>query len=175
MAAARETEFSDLLRDARARLETLYGSGVSQESMRVEKQREFGRLKFAYEQLRARWGGYAGYDSWFARSLNNAHLASVATYRDCMPGLRRELEQAQSMRDFYGRAGALGKLSVVDRHVAVCRSAAWSIHRGFKVNAAVVVPSTVVSPQQVFLDGAAHRRALDAEFREAVAVADRIE
>ena len=124
MAAARETEFSDLLRGARARLETLYGSGVSQESMRVEKQREFGRLKFAYEQLRARWGGYAGYDSWFARSLNNAHLASVATYRDCMPGLRRELEQAQSMRDFYGRAGALGKLSVVDRHVAVCRSAA---------------------------------------------------
>ena len=56
--------------------------------MRIEKQREFGQLEFRYEQLRARWGGYAGYDGWFARTLNNAHLAAVATYEDCVPGLR---------------------------------------------------------------------------------------
>ena len=88
--------------------------------MRIEKQREFGRLKFAYEQLRASWGGYRGYDGWFARSLNNADLASVATYRDCMPGLRMALQKAGSWPAFYERAAELSKLSVGARHEAVC-------------------------------------------------------
>jgi predicted aminopeptidase len=66
--------------------------------MRVEKQREFGRLKFEYEQLRKRWGGYAGYDHWFSRPLNNADLAAIATYRDCMPGLQKELDAAVRCR-----------------------------------------------------------------------------
>ena len=64
---------------------------------RIEKQREIGGLKFRYEQVRAQWGGYAGYDGWFARSLNNAHLAAVATYEDCVPGLRRTMEAAGSL------------------------------------------------------------------------------
>ncbi len=103
-AAARELQFAALLRATRARLAALYASGQPVGTLRVEKQREFGRLKFEYEQLRARWGGYAGYDGWFARSLNNAHLASIATYADCVPGLRRLLEEAGSLPAFYERA-----------------------------------------------------------------------
>jgi predicted aminopeptidase len=117
---ARETEFAALLRAARGRLAALYDSGVDVAQMRVAKQREFGRLKFDYAQLRARWGGYAGYDGWFARVLNNAHLASVATYQDCVPGLRAELDAAGSLPAFYARAAQLGALPAREWRAAVC-------------------------------------------------------
>lgn len=119
--AARELEFSALLRATRSRLDTLYRSGLEADAMRNEKQREFGRLKYAYEQLRTRWGGYAGYDGWFARPLNNARLAAVATYRDCMPGLQRVLDEAGSLPAFYESMERLGRLSVRQRHEQVCR------------------------------------------------------
>jgi predicted aminopeptidase len=118
--ASREREFAALLRDARARLERLYASGLPPGEMRVEKQRELGRLKFAYAGLRASWDGFAGYDDWFGRLLNNAHLAAVATYHDCVPGLARELEAAGSMPAFYERMAALAGISRAERHAAVC-------------------------------------------------------
>jgi predicted aminopeptidase len=119
-ARAREAEFAALLRQARARLSRLYASGGPSDTMWIEKQRELGRLKFDYSQLRARWGGFAAYDAWFARPLNNAHLAAVATYHDCVPGLRRELEAAGSLPAFYAHAAALAKLPPAQRRAAVC-------------------------------------------------------
>lgn len=117
---AREAGFAALLRDVRDRLSVLYASGVSAADMRSEKQREFGRLKYDYTRLKASWDGYSGYDAWFARTLNNAHLAAVATYHDCVPGLRRELAAAGSLPAFFERAEALAKFSVAERRVAVC-------------------------------------------------------
>jgi len=116
----REAEFAALLRAARARLQRLYASGIPPGEMAAEKQREFGRLKFEYSELRARSGGYAGYDAWFARTLNNAHLASVATYHDCVPGLERELAAAGSLAAFYARVEQLARLPRGERHAAVC-------------------------------------------------------
>jgi predicted aminopeptidase len=102
----REREFAALLAAARGQLARLYASDAPEEAMRIAKDREFGRVKFEYAQLRARWGGYAGYDAWFGRALNNAHLAAVATYEDCVPGLTRELEAVHSLQEFYVRARA---------------------------------------------------------------------
>ncbi len=119
--AAREAEFVAMLRAARDRLEQLYASGADAGSMRIEKQRELGRLKFEHSRLRARWGGYPGYDWWFARTLNNAHLAAVATYHDCVPGLQRELAAAGSLPAFYARAAELAELPLPERRAAVCR------------------------------------------------------
>jgi predicted aminopeptidase len=116
----RGAEFAQLLRDARTRLSRLYASSSAEPQMRIDKQREFGRLKFEYQLLRAQWGGYAGYDSWFARVLNNAHLAAVATYHDCVPGLRRELADSGSLPAFYERAEALAQLVPDARRAAVC-------------------------------------------------------
>ena len=99
----------------------LYASGEAVAGMRIAKQREFGRLKFEYSQLRSRWGGDGAYDGWFARVLNNAHLASVATYHDCVPGLRRELATAGSLPAFYARAAELAELPLEQRRAAVCR------------------------------------------------------
>jgi len=121
LAVSREVEFTALLRDVRDRLAALYAGGLPVDDTRVGKQREFGRLKFAYEQLRQRWGGYAGYDAWFARSLNNAHLASGATYHDCVPGLRHELDAAGSLPTFFDRAAALARLDGAQRHALLCQ------------------------------------------------------
>lgn len=120
LAAARQRDFAALLREARAQLARLYASPLPSEQMRIEKQREFGRLEFRYWQLRARWGGYAGYDGWFARTLNNAHLAAFATYEDCVPGLQRILEEAGSLPAFYGRVEATRAMTVAARHAALC-------------------------------------------------------
>jgi predicted aminopeptidase len=122
-AMARQKEFAALLRDARARLARLYESKLPPAAMRSEKQREFGQLEFRYEQLRTHWGGYAGYDGWFTRSLNNAHLAAVATYEDCVPGLRRTMEAAGSLPAFYDRVESTRRLSVQERHAELCRAA----------------------------------------------------
>jgi predicted aminopeptidase len=119
-ARAREADFARLLRTARERLARLYASGVPPSTLALDKQREFGRLKFEYTQLRARWGGYAGYDAWFARTLNNALLAAVATYQDCVPGLERELAAAGSLAAFYARAAELAQLPPAERRAAVC-------------------------------------------------------
>jgi predicted aminopeptidase len=120
---AREREFTALLAATRARLRQLYASGAPPETLRTAKEREFGRLKFEYARLRARWGGYAGYDAWFDRALNNAHLAAVATYEECVPGLERELDAAGSLPAFHERAAALGRLTRAERHARVCSGA----------------------------------------------------
>jgi predicted aminopeptidase len=120
---AREREFVALLIAARGRLSELYARGLPDEDARIAKNREFGRLKFEYAQLRERWGGYPGYDAWFARALNNAHLAAVATYEDCVPGLERELAAAGSLAAFYEHAARLADLARADRHARVCGGA----------------------------------------------------
>ena len=123
-AAAREDQFAKLLLSTRRELRQLYASQLTTEQKRIEKQREFGKLLFRYEQLRAQWGPDAGYDAFFRRPLNNARLASVATYRDCMPGLREELARAGSLAAFYARAEELAELTNAQRHEAVCRNGA---------------------------------------------------
>lgn len=89
--SGRNQEFIQLLLNARERLQALYESAIPAPQMRQRKQEEFGRLKFEYWQLKARWNGYAGYDRWFDGAINNAHLVSAATYHGCLPGFRRLL------------------------------------------------------------------------------------
>ena len=66
----------------------------------------FVALKEEYQTLKAGWGGYAGYDRWFAEPLSNAHLASVATYHDLVPAFRTLLARAGSFAEFYAACGA---------------------------------------------------------------------
>jgi predicted aminopeptidase len=72
------------------------------------KQQEFGQLKFAYSQLKESWHGYAGYDAWFNRALNNADLVSAATYQSCVPGLENLLASVNGeLPAFYDAAKKL--------------------------------------------------------------------
>ena len=116
----RREQFLDLLAGTAAELRALYREPLAAEAMRIEKNRRFGELKYEYTQLRAAWGGWAGYDAWFARPLDNADLASIGTYDDCVPGLQRELEEAGSLEAFHLRAEALARMDREARHRAVC-------------------------------------------------------
>ena len=52
---------------------------------------------------------------------NNARLASLATYYECVPGFRRMLaEQDHDLERFYGAVRALAKLPRGERHARLC-------------------------------------------------------
>lgn len=107
---ARYREFVQLLLATRERLRDLYASNLPVAQMRWRKQEEFGRMKFEYTRLRARWNGYQGYDRWFDGALNNANLVSAATYHGCAPGLKRLLDSVGGeLPRFYAEVKKLTK------------------------------------------------------------------
>ncbi len=114
---ARAHEFSVLVGNARTRLELLYASGIDEAAMAAGKRAEFERLRDEYESVKASWGGYSGYDAWFAQDLNNAHLAAVATYRRFVPAFRTILaEVGNDIERFYERSATIGALGPDERH-----------------------------------------------------------
>ena len=112
----RRTDFSELVTDQQERLRAVFDRTESAESKRTAKQAAFDVMRAEYAALRQTWGGATDYDAWFDRPLNNAHLASVATYRRWLPGLRWLLE-GQGLEVFYEEMEALGTLSLSERRV----------------------------------------------------------
>jgi predicted aminopeptidase len=111
----------ELLSAARLELRAVYRSGLEPEAMRDQKREVFGRMREAYALLKAEWGGRAPFDIWFSHDLNNAHLASIATYYTCVPGFQRELTAVRGdLAAFYRRVQQLAKLSQRDRDALVC-------------------------------------------------------
>ena len=110
-----------LLTGTRNELRTLYASGIDHERMRREKAAIFAALLESYSNLKQQWDGQASFDSWFEGDINNANLASIATYYDCVPGFRRELEAARGdLGAFYVRVRALAKLDQKQRDTLLC-------------------------------------------------------
>jgi predicted aminopeptidase len=83
---SRKTQFVALLKRYRQQLEALYSAGQDEQAKRSGKAALFAQLQADYAQLKEHWGGFKGYDAWFAQTLTNAHLATVATYTDLVPG-----------------------------------------------------------------------------------------
>lgn len=110
--AARKRDFLELLLRARRKLAAVYAAGASDDERRVGKAEVFRQLKEEYAGLREAWGGYAGYDRFFAEPLSNAHLASVATYNDHVPGFRALLARERTFPRFYD---AVRKLAALDK------------------------------------------------------------
>lgn len=111
-----------LLRDSVARLRSLYASGAGPGAMSKLKHAEFDALRASYGRLKATWNGPAPFDSWFTEDLGNAHLASIGTYYDCVPGFERELAAVHGDLDvFYGRVRTLAKLARAARDAAMCQ------------------------------------------------------
>jgi predicted aminopeptidase len=78
-------------------------------------------MRGSYSGLKAHWSGRAPFESWFEGEINNAHLASIATYYDCVPGFERELAAANGdLTLFYRRVRELAKLDQAARDAAVC-------------------------------------------------------
>lgn len=118
-------EFTALLIDAREDLRTLYATPMPEERKREAKAGAFRQLAARYEALRKAWGGSGAFDEWAKAGFNNAHLVSVATYQDCVPGLERLLQSESSdLEKFYEAARALAGMTKKQRHAAVCTDAA---------------------------------------------------
>jgi predicted aminopeptidase len=110
----RRAQFGELIAAQQARLRTVYASGAPPEQLRIHKERAFAALQREYEALKASWNGKTDYDAWFAQPLNNATLASVATYTRWLPALRARLEEV-GLRAFYADAAALAELDAEQR------------------------------------------------------------
>ena len=114
--SARKKEFLKLLLNCRSELEKIYDGKGSQAEKRAAKARQFQKLKDDYQLLKESWGGFAGYDRFFAEPLSNAHLASIATYNDFIPAFRALLAREQSFPRFYAAARTLAELDKAERH-----------------------------------------------------------
>jgi predicted aminopeptidase len=106
----RKREFLALLAKYQARLADNYASVASAEKKRAEKARILNALQDEFLTVKVGWKGYSGYDGWFARPLNNAHLASIATYHTLVPGFRALMKKQVDFQEFYGTAKSLASL-----------------------------------------------------------------
>lgn len=107
----RREGFSTLLLATRERLAALYATDLPAAEKRARKARIFDDLQRDYGKLRATWGGYAGYDRWFAQQPNNAHVASVALYNQLVPGFQALLAaEGGDLPRFYDRVRDLAAL-----------------------------------------------------------------
>jgi predicted aminopeptidase len=113
----RRAEFLALLNTHRARLETLYATPQDDAAKRAAKQATFAQLRRDYEELRnTRWGGWAGFDAFFARELNNAHIAAVGVYTDLVPAFESLLAaEGNDLPRFYERVRGIASLPPADR------------------------------------------------------------
>lgn len=111
----------DLLSVTRDELRTVYASGLAPGPMREKKRAAFDSMRASFARMKAGWGGHAPFESWFDEDLNNANLASIATYYTCVPGFERELKAAGGdLAAFYTRVRALAKLDQKKRDAIVC-------------------------------------------------------
>ncbi|MGH8140729.1 MAG: aminopeptidase [Steroidobacteraceae bacterium] len=120
--SANDRAFVELFARARARLARLYSSGIAHGPMRERKVEEFAQLTSEVRALQRQQGGQS-YQSWLAEGLNNAHLASIATYYECVPGFEHLLaEENGDLVRFYAAARALGRLPRAARHARLCQA-----------------------------------------------------
>lgn len=110
-----------LLRAARRRLERIYAAPLGAPAKRQRKRAELAALRADYARLSMGWGGRGPFAGWFRAGLNNADLASVATYERCVPGFAREFALAGGrFAEFFRRVGALAARGRRARDAAVC-------------------------------------------------------
>ena len=111
---AHRADFAELISAQQDRLRTLFATDEPVEQKRADKARAFDTMRADYAALKQRWGGSSEYDAWFEQPLNNAALASVATYRRWVPALRARID-AVGLMQFYADAAELAKLKAPDR------------------------------------------------------------
>lgn len=117
---ARRADFVRLVLGYRDRAAKLYAGPLPDEAKRAGKAKLFAELDADYRELKAKeWGGFAGYDRFFA-GMNNAHLASVATYEELVPAFRALIaREGGDMPRFYAAVKELAKLPKPERDAAL--------------------------------------------------------
>jgi predicted aminopeptidase len=169
-ARGRLVAVTDLMAEARQRLAGVYSSGLSADEMRKAKKREFDRLKRDYQVLRAGWEHSANLDQMMAAELNNARLAAVSTYHECVPGFTRLLAEVEfDLPAFYRAVRQAGRETEEARAARVCQGASAA-----GAAAKQGVPAASALESEVVRDDRLHRLGLDSQPREAADRADAV-
>jgi predicted aminopeptidase len=112
----RREQFLQAVAAARERLAVVYASPREDAGKRTEKQRILTELHDRYQELKREWGGYSGYDRWFAQDLNNAKLAGLSTYHRLVPAFEALYErEGGDFAAFYRAAEIIGRLPPNER------------------------------------------------------------
>jgi len=102
------TDFRALILDTREQLRQLYAADLPVAEKRRQKKLALDHLRAAYARQKDSWGGFTGYDRWFAQPLGNAHLASVAVYTQQLPAFKVLLaDNGNDLPRFYAAVRAL--------------------------------------------------------------------
>jgi predicted aminopeptidase len=123
----RKRQFMALVLKYRSRLEEIYSSSSPDGDKRAGKRRILQELRAEYGALKAEWGGYPGYDRWFAQDLGNAQLASVAAYTERVPAFQALLaREGGDLARFYQSVAQMARLPKTERDARLAELAADS-------------------------------------------------
>ncbi|WP_246182650.1 aminopeptidase [Pandoraea pneumonica] len=113
---AHRRQFRELVEGYRKQLEALYNGTDTDGQKTAQKDVLFTRMRADYAALKASWGGYKGFDLWFASDLNNAKIGSFATYNQWVPAFMALLaEEGNDLPKFYSAVKALSKRKADER------------------------------------------------------------
>jgi predicted aminopeptidase len=79
--------------DRGVELQAVFEAPLDDDAKRAGKARVLESLRTEYARLRASWGGFSGYDRFFAGGVSNPQLAAVGAYNDLLPAFRAMLER----------------------------------------------------------------------------------
>jgi len=116
----RREAFLRLVGLIREQLAELYAADVEHDLLLERKLAIFHELRDGYALLKDSWGGYSGYDRWFARPLNNAHFASINTYHALEPAFWGILLRANGdMAAFHARCREIAAMPTEGREAVL--------------------------------------------------------
>jgi predicted aminopeptidase len=117
----RQLEYLRAFARTRAKLAALYARDLPTRDMRERKRAIFDGLAAEMRALERAQNAPSPYGAWFEKGLNNAHLATVATYFDCVPGFQRLLAgSGGDLGEFYAAVRELAGLPRAERQARVC-------------------------------------------------------
>ncbi|MBQ0937469.1 aminopeptidase [Ideonella paludis] len=116
----RRADMRALTAKTRARLQALYSGPDSDAIKRERKAAVMTEMRAEFEQLkRERWGGFAGYDAFFARA-NNATLGMQAAYLQWVPAFEALFaKEGRDFARFHAAVARLGALTPAEREAAL--------------------------------------------------------
>ena len=137
---SRRQDFHVLVRAWRAKLDAMYRGDLPDAAKRLQKAALYAGMRADYEAMkRDKWGGYTGYDRWFAKA-NNATMGTQGAYDDEVGAFERLfLAQGGDFDRFYAEVRRMAALTRPER------DAAMAPYRVEPQAAPVVAPATVSS------------------------------
>jgi predicted aminopeptidase len=117
---ARRADFRALTGRTRDALQALYDGNASDADKRAGKARILAEMRAEHQRLKTeRWGGFTGYDAWFA-SANNATLGVQGAYNELVPAFERLFErEGGDFGRFYAEVRRLAALPKPERRATL--------------------------------------------------------